>query len=455
VKYSDFLDRKAHSSNSFGFKAKNLNKHLYDFQHEAVGWALEKGRGALFEDCGLGKTLQQLEWSNQVMQKTNKPVLIITPLAVSIQTVAEGERFGIECKRSQDGKPDGITVTNYERLHYFDPADFSGVVCDESSILKNFNGAYKRDITRYLAKVPYRLLATATPSPNDHQELGTSSEALGDLGYMDMLSKYFVNNQNKFKSRGGAEYGQMEKFTLKGHARVPFWRWVASWALALRKPSDIGFDDKDFILPALNETRHLVRTKTLPDGFLFDLPASCLWEQREECRRTLRERCEKAASLVNDSKDYAVIWCHLNAEGDLLQKLIPDAIQVKGGDKPELKEEKLIAFADGKERIMITKPKIGAWGLNLQHCNHVVYFPSHSYEQYYQAVRRCWRFGQRRPVTVDLILTEGQQRVMDNLKRKANQADDMFDMLVSQMEWAEKIAKENKHIKSEEVPSWL
>jgi hypothetical protein len=405
-------------------------------------------------DCGLGKTLMGLTWASNVARKTGKPVLYLTPVAVAPQTIREGEKFGIECRHSRDGNSSGhIVVTNYEKLHLFSAADFSGVVCDESSILKSFAGQRRGEITAFMRKVPYRLLQTATAAPNDYIELGTSSEALGYMGYMDMLNRFFKNDLNN--SAQGRMRGEVIKWRLKGHAEQPFWRWVCSWARATRRPSDLGFDDARFVLPPLHEVEHLIEVNSLADGMLFALPAVGLKEQREERRRTVQERCEKVASLVNHTGQPAIVWCHLNDEGDLLEKLIPDGVQVSGSDSEEAKEERLTAFAEGKARILITKPKIGAWGLNFQHCNHVVFFPSHSFEQYYQAVRRCWRFGQQRPVRVDIVTTEGERGITRNLQRKADQADEMFSRLVAEMNNALRIERANNATKTVEIPAWL
>jgi len=405
-------------------------------------------------DCGLGKTAMGLTWASNVARKTGKPVLYLTPLAVGAQTVREAEKFGIDARHVRDGSSNGhIIVTNYEKLHMFNPADFGGVVCDESSILKSFNGTRKTEITAFMRKTPYRLLQTATAAPNDFIELGTSSEALGYLGYMDMLNKFFKNDMNN--SAQGRMGGQVIKWRLKGHAEIPFWRWVCSWARSVRKPSDIGFDDSAFILPPLTEIEHVVEANTLGDGMLFAMPAHGLQERREEMRRTITERCEKAASLVNGTGQPALVWCNLNDEGDLLEKLIPDAVQVSGSDSDDRKESKLEAFARGESRVLITKPKIGAWGLNFQHCNHVTYFPSDSFEQYYQSVRRCWRFGQQRPVTVDLITTEGGDSILKNMKRKSDQADAMFSNLVNQMNNAIAIDRKNNMTNNLELPKWL
>jgi len=451
--YQEFLYRKTHSDHDHGFDPVFMPDCLKDFQHHMVEWSVRKGRAAMFEDCGLGKTLQQLVWAENIVRHTNGRVLVLTPLAVAGQTVQEGEKFGIECKRSHRGELHKITVTNYERLHLFNPDDFVGVVCDESSILKNFQGKYRSQINAFMRKIPYRLLASATPSPNDYIELGSSSEALGNLGYMDMLNKYFKNDLNN--SSVGRHCGEVIKWRLKGHAETPFWRWVCSWARAIRKPSDIGFDDGDYNLPPLTVRSHMVEAKHLAEGMLFALPAVGMKEQREERKRSLVERCEMAASLVNDTGQPFISWCHLNPEGEMLAKLIPDAVEVSGKDSDDAKEEKLLAFGRGEIRGLVTKPVIGAWGLNFQHCNHMTVFPSHSYEQYYQLVRRCWRFGQKREVLVDWVTTEGERRVIENLSAKDEKASKMFDNLVASMNNAMTIDRTNHHTKQMEVPKWL
>jgi hypothetical protein len=452
--YQEFLNQKVHEGAEHGFDPVWLPPELFDFQQSLVTWAIRKGRAAIFADCGLGKTAMQLTWAENVARHTGKPVLILTPLAVAAQTIREGEKFGVECHRSSDGSvPGRIVITNYERLEHFNPADFAGVVCDESSILKSFDGARRTEITQFMRKVPYRLLATATAAPNDFIELGTSSEALGYMGHMDMLARFFKNDQNNLTSR--RMYGEAPKWRFKGHAEIPFWRWVTSWARACRKPSDLGFDDGRFVLPELIESDHLIETQTVADGMLFAIPATDLREQRAEKKRTVAERCEMVASMVANTGQPALVWCHLNEEGDLLQKLITDSVQVSGKDKDDLKESRLIDFAEGRSRVLITKPKIGAWGLNFQICSHVTYFPSHSFEQYYQSVRRCWRFGQKRPVTVDIILTEGERRIMENLHRKRQQAEQMFCSLVAEMNHSLEIQRAVYPTTAIKVPSWM
>ena len=452
--YAEFIQSKTHEGADHGFATTDLPAYLFDFQRDLVAWALRKGRAALFEDCGMGKTPQLLTWADQVAHHTDRPVLVLTPLAVAAQTIREGEKFGVAAARSRDGEiTERVVVTNYERLHLFRPHDFAGVVCDESSILKSFDGARRNDITVFMRKVPYRLLATATAAPNDYTELGTSSEALGYLGHSDMLHRFFVNERNNNSAR--RMYGEAPEWRFRGHAELPFWRWVTSWARAIRKPSDLGYDDGAFVLPPLSVHEHEVEASTPPDDRLFAIDAATLYEQRQERRRSLDDRCAHAADLVNAHADPAVVWCHLNDEADTLERLIPDAVQVSGADTDEEKEAKLLAFTRGDVRVLVTKPQIGAWGLNWQHCAHVVAFPSHSYEQYYQAVRRCWRFGQERPVRVDLVLTHGEKRVMKNLARKADAADEMFGRLVAEMNRAAGIRRAPHPPTKIGVPAWL
>ena len=284
-------------------------------------------------------------------------------------------------------------------MHYFDSNDFEGVVCDESSILKGIDGSTRMNVTQFMRKLPYRLLCTATAAPNDYIELGTSSEALGELGFQDMLSKFFKKNQATISRKDEHKAGI---YRFRGHAEKDFWRWVCSWARACRKPSDLGYSDELFTLPELITKQHVVKANTLPEGFLFDMPAVGLAEQRAERSRTVNERCEMSAHLVDHNKP-AVVWCHLNKESNLLKKLIPGSVEVVGSDSDEHKEQSFKDFQSGGIRVLITKPTIAGFGLNWQHCAHQTFFPSHSFEQYYQAIRRCWRFGQDKPVHVDII----------------------------------------------------
>lgn len=447
MNYQDFIAAKSQLDGDYGFQPEWMPAMLFPFQAAIIEWACRKGRAAIFADCGLGKTFMQLVWAENVARKACGRVLILTPLAVAFQTVREGEKIGVEVMHRRDGLQHGdrIVVTNYERLHHFSAADFAGVVCDESSILKNFNGETRKQINEFMRERPYRLLCTATAAPNDYLELGSSSEALGYLERKHMLAQFFTHDG-----------GDTSSWVLKGHARTRlFWRWVCSWARATRKPSDLGFDDGAFRLPPLDIRQHVVSAATPRDGYLFDIPAIGLAEQRADLRNTIAERCEMAAQLINAHDRPAVAWCNLNEEGNRLAKLIRGAVQVSGSDSEQHKEETFAGFIRGDVRVLVTKPQIGGFGLNLQHCAHQTYFPSHSYEQYYQSVRRCWRFGQKNPVTVDMITTGGQENVLTNLQRKSEQASAMFDNLVSMM-WRElHIEKRSPYTKKEEVPSWL
>ena len=456
MNYEEFLRRREQLTGDDGFEPIAVPDHLFDFQRMLVEWAVQKGRAALFADCGMGKTPMELAWAENVHRKTGKPVLLLTPLAVGFQIVAEAEKFGHSAAISRDGKPAApITVTNYERLAKFDKHDFGGVVCDESSAIKAFDGSTKAIVTEFMREMPYRLLGTATAAPNDYLELGTSSEALGELGYTDMLTRFFTNKNRTVTNRSNfAAGGRDVGWRFKGHAEEPFWRWVSSWARAIRKPSDYGFEDAGFELPELHYRTTLVEAARPAEGALFDVPATGLAEEREEARRTLNERCEAAAAQVADA-DSAVLWCHLNDESTRLAELLPNAVEVTGSDSPDAKEEKLAAFSRGELTHLVTKPKIGAWGLNWQHCNRMTYFPSHSYEQHYQAVRRSWRFGQKRPVTVDIITTKGGEAVLENLQRKAQQADQMFTALISNMNDALRVERTRNFTTPLEVPSWL
>lgn len=459
IHYEQFLDGKLHKADMHGFAPVFMPDAAMDFQRALIEWICLKGRSALFADCGMGKTMMQLVWAENIVRKTNGRVLVLSPLAVGAQTIREAEKFGIEAHRSRNGElPGKIIVTNYERLHHFNSGDFVGCVCDESSILKNCDGAYRQQITEFMRKLSYRLLCTATAAPNDYTELGTSSEALGEMGFMDMLGRFFKNDTNptvetkrRYANQGD---GMVPKFRFKHHAEQVFWKWVCSWARAVRKPSDLGFDDGSLKLPPLSEQTHIVTLDRPRDGMLFDLPAVGLWEQRDERRRSINSRCEMAARLALDHHD-SVLWCHLNPEGDLLEKLLPECVQVCGSQSDDEKEEKLIAFLSGQAPQLVTKPMCAGFGLNMQHCSHMTFFPSHSYEQYYQSVRRCWRFGQKNEVTVDLVTTPGESNVLRNLQKKSDAANKMFASLVAHMNDALSISRDNQYTKQQEIPSWL
>jgi SNF2 family DNA or RNA helicase len=429
MNYKEFLESKRHSIGNFGIEAHDLPAEMFDYQKYVSGYLIKKGRAACFLDTGLGKTLIELTCAKNYIESTNKPVLIITPLAVAFQFIKEAEKFGIgDIEYSKDGRyTKKIVIANYERLHYFDYADFDCVILDESSILKNFDGAIRNHITTFLKKVKYRFLFTATPSPNDFVELGTSSEALGYLGYTDMLTRFFTNNEDTISPMNiGTEW------ILKGHAKENFFKWVSGWSISMRKPSDLGFDDSKHILPRLITNYHSVKNEKnmVINGqiLMFNMSAKRLTEIKEENKQTIEHRCEKAYDLAINH-DMSVYWCNLNNEGDILQSLDRKAYQIKGSMDIDKKEELLLGFFNGEIKKLITKPKMTAFGLNWQHCNHTVYFPTFSYEQYYQSIRRFWRFGQKRDVTVDLVFSDGQKRVMDSLLAKTEKANQLFDKL--------------------------
>ncbi len=427
--YKEFLQSKKHSSINHGIEPVYEIDGMFDFQKHIVDYAVRKGRCGIFLDTGLGKTIIELAIARNFNISTNKPVLIITPLAVAFQFIKEAEKFGVDdIEYSKDGKyTKKIVVCNYERLGYFNSSDFECVILDESSILKNFDGAIKGQITSFLKKVKYRFLATATPSPNDYIELGTSSEALGYLGYMDVLKTFFANNENNIRPQ---EIGC--KWYLKPHAKYDFFKWVSSWSITARKPSDLGYSDENYILPELKQQYHYVKNNKnwVVDGqvLMFGKIAKTMTEVRQEQKMTIENRCEKAVEL-SKGKDISVYWCNFNDEGKLIRQLDSDAIELTGSMDLDKKEGILLDFAKGNIKKLITKPKITAFGLNWQHCNHTVYFPTWSYEQYYQSIRRFWRFGQKKEVEVDLVLSDGQKRDVDALSLKIDKANELFDIL--------------------------
>ncbi len=462
--YPEFLDSKTQLGGFHGFDPIFMpEEHLFDFQVSLSDWIIRKGRGAVYADTGLGKSRMELVFGENVVRKTNRPVLLLTPLAVGPQMIAEADKIGVDAVRSTDGKfPSGarIVVSNYERMHYFNPADFAQVLGDESSCIKDFKSKRKAQVTEFMRTLKYRGLFTATAAPNDWPELGTAAEALGELGHQDMLSRFFTNkgrtlNPYRTLPRGGKQLDE-NKWHLKPHAERYFWRWVCSWARACRKPSDIGpFSNDRYDLPPLTRRMHVAKARNLADGFLFEMAAENLRDQAKEARRTLEDRCEKAAELASDVKAPSVLWCHLNDEGDLLEKLVSGAVQVSGADRDEVKEEKLIAFTNGQITKLVIKPEIGGFGLNWQHCWHQTYFPSHSFERMYQAWRRLWRFGQTHEVIVDLVTTEGGADILENMQRKAANADMMFSRLVELMNDALGIQRSVDYSHQEQIPSWL
>ena len=428
--YQKFLEQKKHSIGNFGFNANYIPDIAFDFQKHIIEKAVKKGRIAVFADTGLGKTLIQLSIAKNIINHTNQKVLILTPLAVAFQFILEAEKIGIDdIEYSKDGKhTKKIVVCNYERLHYFDKNDFVGVILDESSILKNFDGKIKGEVTNFVKKIPYRFLSTATPSPNDFIELGTSSEALGYMGYMDMLGKFFKNNQNSVDSNN-RNIG--EKFYLKPHAEKDFFAWVNQWSIMVKMPSDLGFSNDRYNLPKLITNRHIVKNQSLIDingqVQMFTPIAKSMTEVRHEQKQTEEKRCDKAIELATGKT--SVYWCNTNNESAILKSLDSEAVEIIGSQSIDKKEEILLAFANGEIKRLITKARMTSMGLNWQHCNHSVFFPTWSYEQYYQAIRRFWRFGQKRDVTIDMVISDGQTRVLEALQQKTQKAIELYENL--------------------------
>ena len=393
---------------------------LFDFQRDIVRWALRRGRAAIFADCGLGKTPMQLEWARHIPGR----VLILAPLAVSAQTVREAAKFGIhDVEYSRGGSAAKIVVTNYEMLEHFNPADFAGIVLDESSILKAYDGSTRTAIIEAFAQTPFRLACTATPAPNDYMELGNHAEFLGALTRTEMLSTFFVHD--------GCD---TQKWRLKGHAEKDFWRWLCSWAITIRKPSDLGYDDGAFVLPPIEYIEHIVGAQKVQDGYLFALPAVTLQERIAARRDTLAERVTEAAAMIAGSDEAWVVWCNLNAESQALATQIIGSVEITGSQSADEKEVALLAFTDGTAQRIVTKPSIAGFGLNWQHCHNVAFVGlSDSWEQYYQAVRRCWRFGQKHPVKVHVITADIEGAVLQNIKRKEEDAERMAAEMLGHM----------------------
>lgn len=430
MNYQEFLKSKKHLIGEFGFEPNWYPEIAFDFQKHIIERAVKKGRMAVFADTGLGKTLIQLSIAKNILNHTKKKVLILTPLAVGFQFVKESEKLGIKnVYQTIKGELNGdIIICNYERLHYLNPDDFVGCILDESSILKNFDGKIKNQITSFIKKMPYRFLSTATPSPNDFIELGTSSEALGYMGYMDMLTKFFKQNNNAVDSTN-RNIG--EKFYLKPHAENDFFAWVNQWSVMVKMPSDIGFSDERYILPKLLVNKHVVENKSTIDVGgqiqMFNIVAKSFNEIRHEQKQTVTERCEKAVELAKGKT--SVYWVNLNDESSLINELDPEAVEIKGSMSIEKKEQILVDFAEGRIKRIITKAKMTGMGLNWQHCNHSVFFPTYSYEQYYQAIRRFWRFGQQNDVTIDMVISDGQTRVLEALHQKTQKAIELYENL--------------------------
>lgn len=420
--YHEFLGRKDYTFKHKGLaEVPKLNPDMFEFQRAIVGWALRKGRAAIFADCGMGKTFMQLEWADKVPGK----VLILAPLAVAEQTVSEGARFGIEVNYSRDGQALGkITITNYEMLDKFNPADFNAIVLDESSILKSYTGKFRTEIIEKFAATQFKLACTATPAPNDFIEIGNHAQFLGVMTREEMLAMYFVHD--------GAE---TQKWRVKGHAEGEFWKWICSWAVNIAKPSDIGFSDKGFNLPELSIAEFSVKAEKVLEGYLFPVMAATLQERIKSRRETTDVRAAKAAELVKiKPDDQWIVWCNLNTESAAIAAAIPGAVEISGSDKNEVKVQRMQDFVAGKIRVLVSKPSICGFGMNFQNCSNVIFCGlSDSYEQFYQAVRRCWRFGQKKPVDVYVIIADTEGAILKNIKRKEADAKRMTTEMVKNM----------------------
>lgn len=417
--YTQFLSRKRFTDEASGIVPAPVSDRLFQFQKDIVKWALRRGRAAIFADCGMGKTAMQLEWARQVPGR----VLIAAPLAVSAQTVREGGKFGVDVSYSTSDNGERVVVTNYERLENFDPSAFHGIVLDESSILKNYTGKFRNYIIEQWGRVPFRLAATATPAPNDYMELGNHAEFLGTMTRTEMLAHFFVHDG-----------GETQQWRLKGHAESEFWKWLASWAVMIRKPSDLGYDDGRFILPELNIHQITIDSGAQMEGFLFAVEALTLQERQQARKQTTEQRVEACAAMVNATDEPFLVWCNLNDESAALAKAIPDAVEVKGSDTNEQKEDRLLGFSQGRYRVLITKPSIAGFGMNWQHCPNMAFVGlSDSYEQFYQAVRRCWRFGQQKPVHAHIITADIEGAVVKNIERKEADALRMAAEMVQHM----------------------
>lgn len=421
--YHKFLETKISRVEDSGFDIdrEQLNPKLFDYQKDIVKWSLKKGKSAIWADCGLGKTAMQLEYGHQVHKRTGGDVLIIAPLAVVNQTVREGNKFGYKvniCRKQEDVK-EGLNITNYEMIEHFKVDQFIAVVLDESSILKSFTGKYRTLLIDMFKNTQYKLSCTATPAPNDYMELGNHAEFTGVMTRTEMLSTFFVHDS-----------GDTSKWRLKGHAEGEFWKWISNWAVVLQKPSDLGYSDEGFTLPKLNIEEIIVPSKNDINSFLPKI-AQTLQERRQARKESLEDRVNESAKLANENKEQWTVWCDLNAESEALKKAIGGAVEVRGSDKGQHKIDAALGFVDGDIRVIVSKPSIFGWGLNWQHCNNMIFTGlSDSYEQFYQAVRRCWRFGQKKDVNVYIVISEAEGSVKENIDRKSQDADKMMSEIV-------------------------
>ena len=426
--YAEFINKKSSQIPESGFVVgpTAINPMLFDFQRDIACWALRKGKAAIFADCGLGKTLMQLEWAHKIHAHTGMDMLIVAPLSVTNQTKGEGEKFNIPvtiCRKQSDVKS-GINITNYEMVHHFDINHFVGIVLDESSIIKSFSGATRNYLIGACVDIPYKLACTATPAPNDHMELGNHAEFLGIMSRTEMLSTFFVHDS-----------GETQKWRLKGHAEDKFWEWVASWAVVVKNPNDMGYHQEGYDLPPLEIKEHIVRLENEhieESGQISLLPvlAKTLNDRRAARRNSMQERVSLAAEIANGIDEQFIIWCDLNAEGEALSKAVMGAVEVAGRHTDEHKINAMNSFLNGNTRVIVSKPSIFGFGINMQNCHNMIYVGlSDSWEQFYQSLRRCYRFGQKNKVNVHVIISEQEGSVLENIKRKQSQADEMIKQM--------------------------
>ena len=456
MNYEEFIKSKEIESIKAGitFEQSELNDALFPYQRDIVSWALTKGRAAIFSDCGTGKTIMQLVWADVICKHTGGKGLIICPLSVAEQTMKEGIKFGIESRvcRSQDDIGQGINITNYEILDHFDPDAFCCVVLDESSILKSFTSATRNMLIDSFIHTPYKLCCTATPAPNDHSELGNTVEFLGIMSRSEMLATYFIHDGS-----------DTSKWRLKGYGEKKFWEFVATWAVCVRSPADLGYSNEGFVLPDLNLIEHIVESKR-PDDFLVARRAETLSERREARRESMPERVRMANCITQQSDDKWLVWCDLNAESNALHAAIDGSVEVVGSDKPEFKAQTAMDFADGDIRILVSKASIFGFGMNFQNCHNMIFCGiSDSYEQFYQAIRRCWRYGQKHCVDVHIIISEAEMNVLENVKRKQadmetmqnNMVMLMRDVTMSEIKHTTRITADYTPKNKMEVPAWM
>lgn len=428
MNYNEFLKTKELKIEPSGFSVSisDLNKNLFNWQKELVRWSTRLGKSALFEGCGLGKTIQQLEFARLVSEETKHPVLILAPLAVSRQTKKEGEKFGIKVSITEGKIYPGVNITNYEKLHKIDTSKFSGIVLDESSILKSYSGKIRNQIINFFETTKYKLCCSATPAPNDYMELGNTCEFLNILSRLEMLSSFFIHDS-----------GETSKWRLKGHTKKElFWKWLASWSVMIQKPSDIGFDDNGFVLPKLNIYKYILKTnKRKGKGFfLVGNDLGGIQERRKARWDSLSFRSDFIADMINKSNDIWIVWCNLNEEGKILNSLIKDSVEIAGHHSNEYKENNMLDFADNKIKCLITKPSIAGFGMNWQNCSNIAYMGlSDSWEQFYQSLRRSWRFGQKKEVNINVVIGDNEVSVLDNIMLKESKFTEMNNALSKYM----------------------